>query len=59
MVPLHIDVERTRYTVLAVGDIFKGRFDTVDQYALQFIGVLIQETKTENTEGIRIGFLAF
>ena len=48
MVASH-DVERTPM-------VFKGRFDTVDQYALQFIGVLIQETKTENTEGIRISF---
>src|SRR5688572_18204796 len=52
---LHIEVERPRDGILAVGDRVEVRHHAVDVRALDFVGVLLEEAVTEYTELARVG----
>ena len=51
----HVEEERARDRVLAIGDVFEGRLHTVDIGALDLVGVLVEEAEAEDAERIGVG----
>src|SRR3546814_3641500 len=51
---LHVEVQGSRYGILARRDVLEGRRAAVDDAALQPVGVLVEEAEAEDAESIRV-----
>src|SRR3546814_6259091 len=51
---LHVEVQGTGYGIPAGSDVLEGRRASVDDAALQPVGILFKEAEAEDAKGVRI-----